>query len=192
MTRITRVGALLASLALAGGALTGCASKNNATANPSASASASASAATVDPGLLKPTLAQWIRYSGSLQYLRDSNSTLLAMQKTAAIKITDSKTLASYVTQMKASGTAATLIGQGLVSLKSPDAAMTANLNALGTSLVTLGQAARGLDAVKIATAGADGANTIKSVLTLMGDAVTKTKAVATYASAHSKDPITF
>ena len=55
-----------------------------------------------------------------------------------------------------------------------------------------LGQAARSLDAVKIATAGAQGADTIKTVLALMGDAVTKTKAVATYASAHSKDPITF
>ena len=192
MTRITRVGALLAALALAGGALTGCASKGTANANPSTSASATASAATVDPGLLKPTLAQWIRYSGSLQFLRDSNNTLLAMQKTAAIKITDSKSLAAYVTQMKASGAAAVLIGQGLVSLKSPDTGMTSSVNALGTSLVKLGQAARSLDAVKIATAGAQGADTIKTVLTLMGDAVTKTKAVATYASAHSKDPITF
>lgn len=190
MTRISRVGALVAAVALAGAAVTGCASKGTNNATPSSSASPSV--VSVDPGLLKPTLAQWIRYSGSLQYLRDSNSTLLAMQKTAAIKITDSKTLAAYVTQMKAAGAAAQLIGQGLSGLKAPDAGMTTNLSALGGSLVKLGQTARALDAVKIATAGAQGAETIKTVLTLMGDAVAKTKAVANYAAAHSKDPITF
>lgn len=189
MIRSSRVGAALLAVVLSGAVVSGCASKANTNTN-NASPTAAASGS-VDSALLKPTLAQWIRYSGTLQYLRDSNNTLIAMQKTAAIKITDSKSLAAYVTQMKASGAAALLVGQGLSSLKSPDAGMTSAVAGLGSSMVKLGQLARALDAVKIATAGKNGAEDLKAVLVQMGDAVTKTKAVATYASAHSKDPIT-
>jgi hypothetical protein len=185
MSRFVRVSAMALAIAVAGGVLSGCASKSVQASQPSTSPSAS-----IDAGLLNPTLAQWIRYSGVLQHLRDSNSTLLTMQTTATTKITDSKSLAAYVTEMKASGTAAVLIGQSLENLVAPDSGMTQATQALGSSLKTLGQKARALDAVKIATAGKGGAAVLKAVVVQMTDAVAKTKAVATYAAAHSKDPV--
>ena len=133
-----------------------------------------------------------MRYSGTLQYLKDTNSTLKAMQTTAAIKITDSKALAAFVTQMKASGTASVIIGKSMSTVTSPDAKFTASTSALGSSLTALGKTARSLDAVKMATNGAEAATTVKTLITQLADAVTKTKAVANYAAAHAGDAVTF
>ena len=187
MSRRQKVAAVTAAALVVITSLTGCASKTPTAAKPTNTAAA----VTVDVAMLKPTLAQWMRYSGVLQYLRDTNSVLLAMQKTAQIKITDSKSLATYITQLKASGGAAIIVGRGIAGLKSPDASLNANTAALGNSMITLGTSARALDAVAIAKAGKAGAAAIKTVLVQLGDSVTKTKALAQYASAHAKDPIT-
>ena len=188
MSRTSRLGVLVASLAVIAASVSGCASDSK---NASPSASASASSIKLDAGLLKPTMTQWIRFSGVLPALRDTNATLITMQKVATTKITDAKSLASYVTNMQAAGTAAVLIGQNLSAIKAPDAGFSTAIAGLGQSMTTLGKAARALDAVKLAQAGKNGAAVIKNVLQLMGDAVTKTKAVATYAGKVQSQPIT-
>lgn len=187
MSRLVKPAAV-AALVVSALLVTGCAPK----ADSKASASPTASGATIDAALLKPTLAQWMRYSGTLQYLKDTNSTLKAMQTSASIKITDSKSLATFVTQMKASGTAAYIIGTSMSTVASPDAGFNATTAALGTSLTALGNTARGLDAVEMATSGAAGAAKVKTLIARLADAVKKTKAVASYASAHAGDSIKF
>lgn len=167
---------------------TGCAQK----ADSKASASPSASVGAVDPALLKPTLAQWMRYSGTLQYLKDTNSTLKAMQTTASVQISDTKTLATFVTQMKASGAAAVIIGKSMAAVSSPDAGFNATTSALASSLTALGTTARGLDALQMATVGSTGAAKVRTLITQLTDAVEKTKAVANYASAHAGDTVKF
>lgn len=188
MSRAHKAIAVVASVLTASALVSGCAPK----ADSKASASPTASAPVVDAGLLKPTLAQVMRYNGTLQFLKDTNATLQAMQKTASIKISDSKTLATFVTQMQASGAAAVLIGKGLSTLSSPDSNLDAATKALGASLSALGSTARSLDAVAMATAGSNGATKVKTLVTQLGDAVNKTKAVANYASAHAKDSVKF